>query len=398
MKKLISILMTFALVLTIFAGCNSENADTDSELSESAISGDENADAVVLTVEGEDITVSEALFYYYSVKLSYEDSYGEGVLATDMGDGTTLADTVKEEALEEALKINLCAYVAKERGIVLDEETLAEASENAQSIWEQFTQDVIDQYGFTLEGLEALLIDYDYVTILYDEISADVTIDEEQLDSDLSLLAAQDTYLSSILEYGVEEADVQIRARHILFATLDADNNPLSDEEIVTIKAEAEDVLARVEAGEDFATLVTEYSDDPGSIESGGEYTFGRGDFVTEFEDASYAMEEPGLVDHLVETSYGFHIIEVLEIISPTEDTIANAQTYLEYATAYAQDYQYQDYFLLKYSEWLESYTTEIYQDVWDSVVIETEETTTEETTTEETTTDEVTTEGAITD
>jgi parvulin-like peptidyl-prolyl isomerase len=77
------------------------------------------------------------------------------------------------------------------------------------------------------------------------------------------------------------------------------------------IKKRAEDVLARIKKGEDFAALAKEFSDDPGSKEQGGELPWvTKGSWVPEFEQAAFAMQ-PGQTSELVKSGYGFHIIRV---------------------------------------------------------------------------------------
>jgi parvulin-like peptidyl-prolyl isomerase len=78
-------------------------------------------------------------------------------------------------------------------------------------------------------------------------------------------------------------------------------------------RQKAEDLLKRVRAGEDFAALATQFSEDPGSKEKGGDLGwFSRGEMVKEFEDAAFALKE-GEVSGIVESPFGFHIIKVEE-------------------------------------------------------------------------------------
>ena len=60
---------------------------------------------------------------------------------------------------------------------------------------------------------------------------------------------------------------------------------------LVKTKAEADDVIARLKAGEDFAKLAKELSLDPGSKDSGGEYTARRGETVPEFDKAAFSLK-----------------------------------------------------------------------------------------------------------
>ena len=78
----------------------------------------------------------------------------------------------------------------------------------------------------------------------------------------------------------------------------------------------AKDVKARADKGEDFAKLAKEFSEDPGSKDKGGEYTFARGEMVPEFETAAFSMKTNQVSD-VVETRYGYHIIKTLQKISP---------------------------------------------------------------------------------
>lgn len=101
-----------------------------------------------------------------------------------------------------------------------------------------------------------------------------------------------------------------VRVRHIL---VKADKGSNED----TLKAtreKAESVLKRIRAGEDFATVAAEVSDDTGSKGKGGDLGFfTKGKMVPEFETAAFGLK-PGEVSALVETKYGFHILKCEEI------------------------------------------------------------------------------------
>jgi peptidyl-prolyl cis-trans isomerase D len=107
-------------------------------------------------------------------------------------------------------------------------------------------------------------------------------------------------YNENLFRYQTGE---QVKARHILLKT-----GPDKNEE--EVRKKAEEVLARVRAGEDFAELARKYSEDEGSASNGGDLgSFGRGQMVPEFEAAAFALEN-GAVSDLVKSTYGFHIIQ----------------------------------------------------------------------------------------
>ena len=88
---------------------------------------------------------------------------------------------------------------------------------------------------------------------------------------------------------------------------------PITLDEKLAVKDELYNIRARILKGERFSTLARIYSEDPGSANKGGELGFmGRGDLVPEFEAAAFALKE-GEISEVVETEYGFHIIQLIE-------------------------------------------------------------------------------------
>ena len=86
-------------------------------------------------------------------------------------------------------------------------------------------------------------------------------------------------------------------------------------EEIDNVKARLREYSDRVNKGEsEFSTLAILYSEDPGSSVRGGEMGFmGRGEFVPEFAAVAFNLNDPKKVSKIVETEYGFHIIQLIE-------------------------------------------------------------------------------------
>lgn len=112
---------------------------------------------------------------------------------------------------------------------------------------------------------------------------------------------------------------------HLLLLTMDMEKgSELPEAQKAEKRKQIEDLLKRARSGESFSNLVVKYSEDPGKKtpageSTGGEYTFARasaGDggphMVPEFEAASFSLRTNQISD-VVTTTYGYHIIKLLE-------------------------------------------------------------------------------------
>ena len=104
------------------------------------------------------------------------------------------------------------------------------------------------------------------------------------------------------------EEEKTASARHILLFT-----QGKTEEEKAEIRKKMEGILERAKAGEDFAKLAKEYSEDPGVTENDGLYSdFPRGQMVKEFEDAAFSVPV-GKISGIVETQFGYHILQIVD-------------------------------------------------------------------------------------
>ena len=89
----------------------------------------------------------------------------------------------------------------------------------------------------------------------------------------------------------------------------------ITEEEIERVKGELRDYTERIMSGEtSFSTIALMYSEDPGSARRGGELDFmGRGELDPAFATVAFNLTDPGKISKIVESEYGFHIIQLME-------------------------------------------------------------------------------------
>lgn len=90
---------------------------------------------------------------------------------------------------------------------------------------------------------------------------------------------------------------------------------PVPVEETERIKSQLRDFTERVNSGKaDFGMLARMYSEDTESAKRGGELGFvGKGQLVSEFADVAFNLNDPKRVSRIVQTEYGYHIIQLIE-------------------------------------------------------------------------------------
>jgi peptidyl-prolyl cis-trans isomerase SurA len=124
----------------------------------------------------------------------------------------------------------------------------------------------------------------------------------------------------------------EIKASHILVDFYDEQGNVDS----AAAKSRVDSVVMRIKAGEDFAKLAEEYSEDTGSKAQGGDLGFfQRRMMVKEFDEAAFNLK-PGEVSDIVKTNYGYHIIKVTDVkpypsFEQNKDELKNLYKQLSY-------------------------------------------------------------------
>lgn len=312
-KKLIAIGLLLAL-LPVLAGCGSMPKNA------------------VATVKGDVITMNDL---DEQIDL-YVQTSGLTMPERDSEDYKNL----QKEVLEYLIADKIFALEAEERGLTVTDAEVDEVVNQMkeQSGGEEVFQKQLDTMNITIDQIMER-VRYD---LLFRKVQAEVVKDAPKVPE----AEVQAYYNEHISEYTNAEETRQVK--HILVAT----------------EEEAKQVKARLEAGEDFATLASELSLDTGSAGTGGmlpqPVTVTNSGLVPEFEQAM-AKLQVGQISDPVQTSYGFHIIVVEKIIPPgvtpfedVKDQISSQMQQLQY------DY---DYFLKWFEEAKVKYEVEYSED-----------------------------------
>ncbi len=183
------------------------------------------------------------------------------------------------------------------------------------------------------EYLERLAEDL-VVKAYFDELTKDLKVEEKEIkeyyDDQVDFQTKYPSYRSYFSSVLIVKEPAMRRVKHILIKLpdevtdeisdlradkKDEDADKLRDEKLKDIKAKAEEVLAKVKAGENFDVLVDKHGEDPGmkndSYKDG--YTMYRdSNFVKEFLDAAFELKKDE-TSELVASDYGYHIIKVYE-------------------------------------------------------------------------------------
>jgi len=161
-------------------------------------------------------------------------------------------------------------------------------------------------------GVNRSHIEFYYTYIAALEVFKDELLEKDPI-TDEEIQEQYDLYAAYFV------TPMKLRASHILI--MDPDHTDAK-------RAEIEDILDKLNAGEDFATLAMEYSED-GSAEQGGDLDeFGLGQMVQPFEDACLALEI-GEISGIVETEFGFHIIMLTDKIEESVQTVEDVRDQL---------------------------------------------------------------------
>ena len=272
------ILATILIMVMLLAGCG-DLSDVRVVMSV-GMSKDE-----VFRVDDMTCSRTEMLVYISNIAGEYVDVYGRDIFEASV-EGETLGENVKQLALAKLSQVKVINLLALDRGVEPTEELLSVINEATDEYLESISEEELSRYQIDRDKIYDMYYEYGMSKLMYSTIIKDINP-----------------------EISDDEART-ITVEHILLKTFDIDENGNRVELDSFTKEEkkrlTEELVQRIEGGENFETLAAEYSEDENLT-----YAFGKGEMDAVFENAAFNLSS-GEVSGVVETEFGYHIIKCI--------------------------------------------------------------------------------------
>ena len=305
----------------------------------------------VLTVNGDAVTADEYWGYMLYNMQYYASMYAQMGL-TDLWSNEDMAKSLgasmPEAAEQQAIYARVVMQKFNELGLKLSYNEQKEMASVRRNSIANTTKDAylnqIAQFGFSDQTYQNFM----YISQCYQALN-DYYFGENGVNT------PSDEDIQKYYE------DNYITAKHILITTVDpaSGETKRTDEEA---KKEAQSILDRINAGEDFDTLMNQYSEDTGLSNNPNGYTFTEGQMVTEFYDGAKALAEDE-VSELVKSSYGYHIIKRVKL---DDSQLDNFKSDIISAISGSMDELLQQWMDEAQVETTDLYSTITYENVYD--------------------------------
>ena len=305
----------------------------------------------VLTVNGDAVTADEYSGYMLYNMQYYASMYAQMGL-TDLWSNEDMAKSLgasmTEAAEQQAIYARVVMQKFNELGLKLSYNEQKEMASVRRNSIANTTKDAylnqIAQFGFSDQTYQNFM----YISQCYQALN-DYYFGENGVNT------PSDEDIQKYYE------DNYITAKHILITTVDpaSGETKRTDEEA---KKEAQSILDRINAGEDFDTLMNQYSEDTGLSNNPNGYTFTEGQMVTEFYDGAKALAEDE-VSELVKSSYGYHIIKRVKL---DDSQLDNFKSDIVSAISGSMDELLQQWMDEAQVETTDLYSTITYENVYD--------------------------------
>lgn len=309
MRNKINLLAGVLAVSVFFAGCRIGGKEIV------VTSGVGSKD--VFKIGGNSCNQTEAKVYLANYQNIYGKSYGIDLWEQGF-QKKKLKQYVKEVALSEMTKIICMDLLAEDQGIALTTEEKARIKDAAAKYYESLNEAELTYTGASQSDIESMYEDYALANKVYQSLTQ--SVDEEVSDDEARIMEAMQIYVKT--------------------------------------QDKAEEVSAKLAAGEDFAAVASNYNQKPII-----EITFGRGDLPEEVEKAAFELDD-GAVSDCIQTDDGFYFIKCINKFNE-ELTDANKSNIVDAREKAAFDDVYE--------EFVSTLASNLNESVWENIPLVTD-------------------------
>ena len=331
-KRVLFSLLLFGFLATAAAGCQKKTEDAENETKVVLTTG--FAADEVFRIGKSSCMLPEIKVYLLNTKNQYESIYGAGIWNTGL-EGTTLEEKVKDTVIARVAQIKTMNLLARNYEITLTDKEQALVKQAAADYYRTLSEEEIQYLGVDELFMEQMYGEYALADKIYYSIIQDVN--PEISDDEARTITVKLIFLKNY--------------------SLDGEKNrvPYTEETKAATRKKAGEILELARNGEDFDTLISNYSEDENST-----YSFGKGELEAALEEAAFNLSTDAVSD-VVETEHGYYIIKCVSTFDRKE-TDANKIKIVEQRKKEAFNQVYDDF--------VKSQMRNLNKELWESVTL----------------------------
>lgn len=298
MKKKLKVFIAGLISMSLLVGCATDKLGK-----------------TVATVNGENITYGEYLKKFAFQKYMIDSTYGKEIWNEKVPaeqsitkQETTLIKDFTLRLVDSIIQEELLSQEAKKQSLKIDE---SELKNNVDQWKNSITKDTTAKEYYEKNGITE-----EVVTDIFKEQMNISALEANYTKNNPVTQAEIDKYYN---DHKSEYTNAQVKASHIIIKTQNDDGTEMSQDKVDSAKKQIDEIYAKIKAGEDFAKLAKQYSQDASKDAGGDLGFFSKGQMVKEFEEVAFSMKV-GEVSEPFKTKYGYHVVKLTDKKEDTTD------------------------------------------------------------------------------
>ncbi len=326
-----SLLLAIVMVLsmTLLAGC-----------------GKKSKEEVVVTINDEDIYLSEGMYYVAMVEANFGMMVSSEYWDTIVEDERTFGDLTKEYVMDGLVDMHILSKEGLESGIEINGELETQLKTSAVDFYNSMSDELKKITGLTEQSIYEISVKNYIASLQQNNLLSGIEIDMEAIKSEYN----RDEYRQYNTQY-----------LHIPFVTTDEEKNEteLTDDQKANAKTNLLKALSDVKSGKTFTEVSEENEDIQTSVAN---FLPGEESTVSlDYQNVAMELENDEVTEEIVETEDGYYIIKMID-----NDSDAYYMAVTNDAAGQKQQELYQE----KLDEIKEGYTVTINDEVWDTIIV----------------------------